>query len=161
MYAIELAHINKSFKARNRKTRVLYDVMLQVHEGEAFGFIGPNGAGKSTTIKIMMDILRPDSGVARFFGESCRRPEAREGVAYLPENPYLYDYLTPLELVQMGVKQHKVRCRDVKQHSMAWLERFDMAPAAHRRIRNLSKRHDPESGPCPCPGLQSKAVNFR
>jgi len=139
MYAIELEHVNKSFKVKNQRPQVLYDLMLQVHEGEAFGFIGPNGAGKSTTIKIMMDILRPDSGSAKLFGVSCRKPQARKGVAYLPENPYLYDYLTPLELVRMGVAQHKVQCRDAKKHCMGWLEKFDMAHAAGRRIRDLSK----------------------
>ncbi len=139
MNAIELTHINKSFCSSKGRLPVLFDVNLEVAEGEAFGFIGANGAGKSTTIKIIMDILRADSGTARLFGADCRDPKARRGVAYLPENPYLYDYLTPLELVTMGLAQHRVTCTDARQYAMQWLDKFAIAEAANKRIRSLSK----------------------
>ena len=118
---------------------MLHGVELDINEGEAFGFVGANGAGKSTTIKIIMDIIRADSGRASIFGVDSRDPRARLGMSYVPENPYLYDYLTPYELVRMGVMQHGLNVPDIKKHCYGWLERFGIAQAAKKRIRNLSK----------------------
>ena len=109
MVAIDVDSIDKYFGRGRKRTQALQAVSLGVEEGEAFGFIGANGAGKSTTIKILMGMMRPDGGEARFFGVSCADPDARRGVGYVPENPYLYDYLTPLEVLRMGVRQHRQR----------------------------------------------------
>lgn len=112
---------------------------LTVSEGEVFGFIGPNGAGKSTTIKILTGVLRPTTGSARLFGGDVSLPEARRGLGYVPENPSLYDYLTPLELLTMGLALHGVRRPDAHGHCMQWLERFGLVQVAHKRIRGFSK----------------------
>ena len=68
------------------KTRALSGVTLAVEPGEVFGFIGPNGAGKSTTIRILLDLLRPTSGVVEVFGQNPRAggPELRRRIGYLP-----------------------------------------------------------------------------
>jgi ABC-2 type transport system ATP-binding protein len=68
------------------KTRALAGVTLAVEPGEVFGFIGPNGAGKSTTIRILLDLLRPTSGVVEVFGQNPRNggPELRRRIGYLP-----------------------------------------------------------------------------
>jgi ABC-2 type transport system ATP-binding protein len=137
--AIEVHRVDKYFGKHAKRAQVLHGVELDISEGEAFGFVGANGAGKSTTIKIIMDIIRADSGSASIFGIDSRDPRARLGMSYVPENPYLYDYLTPYELVRMGIMQHRLNVPDVKQHCYAWLERFGIAQAASKRIRNLSK----------------------
>lgn len=139
MAAIEVNALDKYFGRGRKRTQALQAVSLSVEEGEAFGFIGANGAGKSTTIKILMGMMRPDGGDARFFGVDCARPDARRGVGYVPENPYLYDYLTPLEVLRMGVRQHRLRLSDERGFCMAWLDRFGIAHAADKRIRKLSK----------------------
>ena len=115
------------------------NVSLSVGEGEVFGFIGPNGAGKSTTIKILTGVLRPTSGRAELFGTDVSLPGARRGLGYVPENPSLYDYLTPLELLTMGLSIHGVKPPDVRRHCMQWLERFDLAQVANKRIHSFSK----------------------
>ena len=115
------------------------NVSLSVGEGEVFGFIGPNGAGKSTTIKMLTGVLRPTSGRAELFGKDVSLPEARRGLGYVPENPSLYDYLTPLELLTMGLSIHGVKPPDVRAHCMQWLERFDLAHVAMKRIHSFSK----------------------
>lgn len=137
--AIEVHQVDKFFGKYGKRSQVLHGVELAISEGEAFGFVGANGAGKSTTIKIIMDIIRPTSGSATIFGIDSRDPRARLGLSYVPENPYLYDYLTPYELVRMGVMQHKLDVGDLKAYCYQWLERFGIAHAAKRRIRNLSK----------------------
>ncbi len=53
--------------------RGLFDLDLEIHAGEVFGFIGPNGAGKTTTIRLLMDLIRPDRGTARLLGLDARR----------------------------------------------------------------------------------------
>lgn len=119
--------------------KAVSNISLNVAEGEVFGFIGPNGAGKSTTIKILTGVLRPSNGAAQLFGKDVSLPEARRGLGYVPENPSLYDHLTPLELLTMGLAIHDVRLPDRRGHCMRWLERFGLGAVAHKRIRSFSK----------------------
>ncbi len=64
---IEIEGLTKSYGGK----RGIVDLSLQVGEGEVFGFLGPNGAGKTTTIRILMALLRADSGSARVAGLDC------------------------------------------------------------------------------------------
>ena len=75
-------------------------VSLTVPEGALYGFIGPNGAGKSTTIKTLMGLLRPTTGSVRLMGIDPRDPASRREVGFQPEQPWFYDYLTGMELLQ-------------------------------------------------------------
>lgn len=138
--AIDVVGLGKTYKDKWwRKVTALSDVTFSVGQGEAFGFVGPNGAGKSTTIKMLTGVLTPGTGTAALFGQDSYLPQARLGVGYVPENPYLYDYLTPLEILGMALNLHKVRRRDAHQHCMEWLERFDLAHVAKKTIRKFSK----------------------
>lgn len=119
--------------------RAVEGLSLTVSEGEVFGFIGPNGAGKSTTIKILTGVLRPTTGSAELFGHDVSMPVARRGMGYVPENPSLYDFLTPLELLMMGLEIHGVKVANPRGYCLEWLERFDLAGVANKRIRNFSK----------------------
>jgi len=113
---------------------------LSVSVGEAFGFIGQNGAGKSTTIKILTGALRHDSGQARLFGVNVMDYRSRKGMGYVPENPWLYEYLTPREILTMGIAAHGHRKGyDMKSYAMGWLERFDLGRVADRAVRGFSK----------------------
>lgn len=139
--AIAIRHLSKTYP-RSWNTAAfdaVRDVSLTIGEGEVFGFIGPNGAGKSTTIKVLTGVLRPTAGSAELFGKDVSLPAARRGLGYVPENPSLYDYLTPMELLAMGIALHGVKQSDVKAHCMHWLERFDLARVANKRIRSFSK----------------------
>jgi ABC-2 type transport system ATP-binding protein len=117
----------------------LKGISFDVSEGEAFGFIGPNGAGKSTTIKILTGGMAPTGGSADLFGVAVGLPEARRGLGYVPENPSLHDYLTPLEVLLMGVRLHGLHLDDARAHCLAWLERFDLAGVANKVVRGFSK----------------------
>ena len=94
---LEIEGLNKSYHG----VPVLRDVGFSLRAGEFFGFAGINGAGKSTLLKCMLDFCHYESGAVRIFGESSRRPRARERVAFLPERfipPY---YLTGGEFLRM------------------------------------------------------------
>ncbi len=76
--------------------RGLFELDLEVHQGEVFGFLGPNGAGKSTTMRLLLDLIRPTSGSARVLGLDTVRDslEIRRRVGFLPGDLALYPKLT-------------------------------------------------------------------
>lgn len=84
----------ESVTKRYGKLTALENVSLDVSKGEYLALLGPNGAGKTTIIRILLDFTRPESGKAFIKGISCRLPEAREGVGYLPENIRIPLYLS-------------------------------------------------------------------
>lgn len=138
--AIHIDNLSKQFRdKRFNVVDAVRNVSLQVGAGESFGFVGPNGAGKSTTIKIMMGLSSPTSGSVSLFGRSAADHHARLGVGYVPENLYLYDYLTPLEFLLAGTRLHGVKQPDLVGHCMRWLDRFGVAGVARKGIRSFSK----------------------
>lgn len=117
----------------------LKGISLTVDEGEVFGFIGPNGAGKSTTIKILTGVMTQTFGSAQLFGIPANQPTSRTGLGYVPENPSLPDYLTPLEILGMGLALHRRKPADTKRHCMQWLARFGLDHVANKVVRGFSK----------------------
>ena len=98
---IEINDLTKDYETgfwRKKKVRALDGLTLTAHEGQIFGFLGGNGAGKTTTIKILMRLLFPTGGSAKILGADISEVEMHRHIGYCPENPYFYDYLTPLEL---------------------------------------------------------------
>ena len=75
----------------------LVDLDLTLVRSEILGYVGPNGSGKTTTLKLLVGLLRPDRGDATILGEPLASRAWRMRAGYLPEHPYLYDYLTPSE----------------------------------------------------------------
>ncbi|MEM7604294.1 MAG: ATP-binding cassette domain-containing protein [Myxococcota bacterium] len=113
-------------------------VSLAIPPGDVFGLLGPNGAGKTTLIRIGLDILRPDGGSVRLFGEDLRRQNL-DRVSYLPESRGLYAKTTALDmLVYLGTLKG-LRRGEAASRAMAWLQRFDLGFAATRNIDGLSK----------------------
>ncbi|WP_052190589.1 ABC transporter ATP-binding protein [Chitinibacter sp. ZOR0017] len=140
--AIQLDFICKTYsKGLTGKVKALDQINLNIEHGEAFGFIGANGAGKSTTIKIITGALRANSGKATIDGCDASSPKARVGLGYVPESPYLYDYLTPLEILRMGIKAHnsKLDSHSIEVNCKRWLEKFEIAHVANKTIRSFSK----------------------
>lgn len=138
---IQIENLRKTYPRAWRKPakEALKGVSLNVDAGETFGFIGPNGAGKSTLIKIIVGVLRPSAGQARLFGLPAGDAEARRGLGFVPENPSLQDFLTPYEILLMGLRLHGVRVANERAHCLNWLERFDLAAVANTPLRGFSK----------------------
>ena len=139
---IEVVDLKKTFTIglfRRRTVEAVKGVSFDVQRGEIFGFLGPNGAGKTTTIKMLTGLIRPSGGEAKLFGERVPSARAREKLGFLPENPYVYPYLTPREFVElcgrlsgMGGKALASRTEDV-------LAKVGILYAADRQVRRLSK----------------------
>ncbi|MBS0172618.1 MAG: ABC transporter ATP-binding protein [Nitrospira sp.] len=140
-HAIEVIGVGKTYRksAFGSAFRALDNVSLAIAQGESFGFIGPNGAGKSTTIKILTGGIQPTSGEAMLFGAPVSDHRARAGLGYVPENPSLPDYMTPMEILLMGARLHRLEVADLRGHCMTWLRRFELAHVADKVIRGFSK----------------------
>jgi ABC-2 type transport system ATP-binding protein len=139
--AIDIQDLRKTYPRgwASPSFEALKGISLSVEQGEVFGFIGPNGAGKSTAIKILTGVMSPTAGSAALFGVDVTQPGARRGLGYVPENPSLPDYLTPLEILAMGLDLHQCKPADSHRHCMLWLERFGLAEASTKVVRGFSK----------------------
>ncbi len=122
-----------------RKVEAVQEVSFEVTSGETFGFLGPNGAGKTTTIKMLTGLIAPTSGTATILGDAVPSPNAMRRVGFLPENPYVYPYLTPREFVTMCGRLSGVRGKALFSRVESILARVGMAHAIDRPVRALSK----------------------
>jgi ABC-2 type transport system ATP-binding protein len=138
---IDVRGLSKTFHTGlfGRQVVAVKEVSFDVRRGEIFGFLGPNGAGKTTTIKMLTGLIAPTGGEAFLFGRRVPSPEARERIGFLPENPYVYPYLTPREFVELSGRLSGVRGRALSARAMEVLEQVKIAYAADRQVRRLSK----------------------
>ena len=101
-YAVEIKNLSKDYETgfwKKKRVRALDDLTLNVRPGQIFGFLGGNGAGKTTTIKTLMRLQFPTEGSAKILGHDIADVQMHRRIGYCPENPYFYDYLTALELM--------------------------------------------------------------
>ena len=122
-----------------RKVEAVHEVSFEVKQGETFGFLGPNGAGKTTTIKMLTGLIAPTGGAASILGERVPSPQAMAKVGFLPENPYVYPYLTPREFVSMCGRLSGIAGKVLFSRVEDVLKRVGMAHAIDRPVRALSK----------------------
>ncbi|MDZ8222874.1 ABC transporter ATP-binding protein [Nostoc sp. ChiVER01] len=136
----------------NQKVVSLKNCSLTVYKGETFGLLGPNGAGKTTLLKLLLGIIRPSSGRGLLLGKPIGDRTIKQHIGYLPENPYLYDYLTGWEFLQLaaglfqipqsvqrkripqllelvGLSQADARKKLLRRYSKGMLQRVGMAQA--------------------------------
>ena len=132
MNIVELGGVTKTFG----QTTAVADLSLAVPPGSIYGFIGPNGSGKTTTLRMIVNILRPDRGAIRVFGEELRGPSTNR-IGYLPEERGLYRRMKVREVLRF-IGELKAG-RSVDQEVDGWLERFDLSDCANLKIEALSK----------------------
>jgi ABC-2 type transport system ATP-binding protein len=139
---IDVKNLAKTFELglfRKKRVDAVKGVSFDVRRGEIFGFLGPNGAGKTTTIKMLTGLIAPTSGEAYLFGERVPSPEARRKLGFLPENPYVYPYLTPREFVELCGTLSGLRGADLRRRASEMLDRVRVLYAADRPVGRLSK----------------------
>ena len=92
---LKIEHLTKTYGEK----KAVDDLSLHIHAGEIYGFIGHNGAGKTTTLKSVAGILRFDGGEILVDGKSVRTQplECKKMIAYIPDNPDLYEYMTGIK----------------------------------------------------------------
>jgi ABC-2 type transport system ATP-binding protein len=114
---------------------------LTVHAGEFYALLGPNGAGKSTTLRMVAGLLPADSGDIRVFGVDARRfpVEAKRIVAWLPDEPQLYDKLDPLEYLEFVAGLWAVPPRRARESAERLLQTLGLWEHRRERCEGFSK----------------------
>jgi ABC-2 type transport system ATP-binding protein len=133
-----VALVIDSVSKRFGDVQALDDINLEIQPGEVFGFLGANGAGKTTAMRVVLDILRPDSGTIVWDGR-LNTDLPRETWGYLPEERGLYAKMNVLEQLVFFAKLHGVKAKAAERGAREWLERFRIPEYADRRAEQLSK----------------------
>lgn len=137
---IQFDQVCKTYRLeRRKKVAAVQGLSLTITTGEVFGCIGPNGAGKSTTIKLLLDLIRPDSGSISINGLTSRDETSRSRVGYLPESPYIYDFLTAREYLAYAGRLSGMSPAIISRRSDELLAKLKLDQAAGRRISGYSK----------------------
>ena len=122
-----------------RRVQAVKSVSFEVRRGDIVGFLGPNGAGKTTVIKMLTGLISPTAGKATLFGEAIPSPKAMARVGFLPENPYVYPYLTPVEFVELCGRLSGLAGKALRERTRKVLDQVGVLYAADRPVRRLSK----------------------
>jgi ABC-2 type transport system ATP-binding protein len=137
-----LRGLTKSYRVGHvfRKLRpALVDLDLTLHRGEILGYVGPNGSGKTTTLKLVTGLLRPDRGEGFVLGHPLGAREWRQRVGYLPEHPYLYDYLSPAEDLDYVGRLFGMPAARRRERTRELLALVGLEKAADVPLRRFSK----------------------
>lgn len=135
---LELKGVTKAYQRGGRPAVDRLD--LEVREGEIFGFLGPNGAGKTTTIKMIVGLLRPDTGQIRLDGiDVVADPlRAKEKVAYVPDSPDLYERLTGSEFLNLVADVRRVSVEERRHRTEQLVKVFQLTDALPDLIQSYS-----------------------
>ena len=117
----------------------LVDLDLDAETGEILGYVGPNGSGKTTTLKLLMGLLRPDRGEAWVLESPLADRAWRFRVGYLPEHPYLYDYLTAAEYLDYAGRLFSLPARRRRERARELLALVGLERSAGLPMRRFSK----------------------
>lgn len=138
---LSVHELHKTFRSGfwRREVEAVSGVSFEVRPGEVFGLLGPNGAGKTTTIRTLLGLVAADRGDVRFFGEPRLTRAARAQIGYLPENPYVYQYLRPDEFLDLCGRLCGLSARHRRARAEELLTRVGLSHALDRPIGKFSK----------------------
>lgn len=137
---VEISNLKKYYHSGLRGVLVnaLDGISFSVKRGEVFGLLGPNGAGKSTAIKIILGLLRQNSGQCLVFGEKISS-RTKSKIGYLPEAPNFYKFLTALELVVFYARMSGMGANEAEAAAKNSLEVVGLKDALNRNLSTFSK----------------------
>ena len=131
---LQIANLTKQFK----KIKAVDNISLKVQKGDIYGFLGPNGAGKTTSIRMIMGIIKPDTGSIKLNGTDINTIN-RKKLGYLPEDRGLYQKQNLSEILYYFGCLKGLDKKDSKNRANLWLERFYLDDQKRRKIEELSK----------------------
>lgn len=134
MDTVLLNSVHKSFG----DVQAVNNLSVRVPKGSIYGFLGPNGAGKTTTLRMIMSIIRPDSGSIEIFGDtSVERAKARMG--YMPEERGLYRKMTVAKVLTYFGAIKGLAGSELSSSVYRWLQRVDLTNWANKKVEELSR----------------------
>jgi len=134
MPAVEVIDVVKAYTGKV----AVAGLSFTVEQGEIFGLIGPNGAGKTTTLRMMMDIIQPDSGRVAIFGEVPSQA-TKSRLGYLPEERGLYKKLSVIETITYLASLKGMDPRTIEAEADALLAQTGMLETKKKKVEELSK----------------------
>jgi ABC-2 type transport system ATP-binding protein len=139
--AVKTEGLTKTYRLLMQKEPVnaVTDLNIEVGEGEIFGFLGPNGAGKTTTIKMLLGLAYPSEGNAWVLGKPAGDIEVKKEISYLPESPYFYDYMTPVELLDFYARLFGLGDAERKEKSDRLLKLVGLYNDRYKPLSQFSK----------------------
>jgi ABC-2 type transport system ATP-binding protein len=140
-FAIETISLTKVFPDWWGRPRVVAvdNLNLQIRRNEIYGFLGPNGSGKTTTIKLLLNLLYPTRGAALVLGGGSSDPAISSRIGYLPEESYLYRYLTAYETLDFYGRLFGFPSAVRKGRIETLLDMVGLAGAGNRQVGTFSK----------------------
>lgn len=134
--ALEISGLHKAF---DRPAVAGLD--LTVRGGEFYALLGPNGAGKTTSLRMVAGLLLPDRGTIEVFGKNAvtNGLETKRITAWVPDEPMIYDRLTPVEYLEFVAGLWGVDAKLASRQSSELLEWLKLAPHAGERCEGFSK----------------------
>ncbi len=133
MYAVEVNNVSKIYGSRTVVDQVSFNVLSH----EIFGMIGPNGAGKTTNIRMIMDVIKPDSGEVRLFGQKMNN-DLKNEIGYLPEERGLYRKKPIVESMVYLATLKGMNAAEARLRAEEWLTRVNMQAHKNKKIEELS-----------------------
>lgn len=134
MDAISIRNVTKSYDG----VTAVNAVSLNVREGAILGLLGPNGAGKTSTIRMIMNILIPDEGSIRVFGDPVG-DGTRRMIGYLPEERGLYPRMDVRSVVVFLAALRGLSEAEAQKRTDEWLARLELSDWSGKKVRDLSK----------------------
>ncbi len=134
MNNITLQNVTKHFDSRI----AVQEVSFEITNGQVFGLLGPNGAGKTTLIRMIMDILKPDSGTILYDGAELTG-QIKNRITYLPEERGLYKKEKVRDMLEYFARLKGLSRRAAHDRTLLYLKKLDMITTAEEKIEQLSK----------------------
>lgn len=131
---VQLDHVSKRFG----EFTAVDNLSLAINAGRIFGLLGPNGAGKTTTIRMIVNIMAPDSGSIRLFGQAIE-PHIQDRTGYLPEERGLYKKMKVVDQLRFFAELKNVRGRVIEDRIDQWLARLKLSEWKYKKAIELSK----------------------
>ena len=132
---IEIRHLTKKIG----KSLLLHDIHFSLAKGEVFGFLGPNGAGKTTTMKCILGIMRPTTWEVHILWGSIDDANIREKIGFMPENTYLYKYLSGDEFLDFNAAFYGLKWAKLNKRKDEVLEKVGLIHARTKKLHTYSK----------------------
>lgn len=133
-FALELEHLMKGFDNK----RAVDDVSFNMKRGEILGLLGPNGAGKTTIMRMIMNIIAPDSGMIKILGDHFS-DSLKEKIGYLPEERGLYRKMKVSETLEFFGELKGMKPAQIKAKGKMLLKKFNLENDYNKKIEELSK----------------------
>ena len=134
MNLVQIENVSKHFGDFTAVDNISFDI----EKGSVYGLLGPNGAGKTTTIRMIMNIIAPDSGTITFNGNQ-RRGDFADRIGYLPEERGLYRKMKVKDVIFFMAELRGMRRADAFSEIDRWLQKMDLVEWENKKIEELSK----------------------